>query len=763
MRASALRAGRRLAASGLALLAVTAATVDSLAEPVETRIETLLGRMTLEEKAGQLNLVSLDPAFDFESVRRGEVGAVINFSNERLASQIDRLARSSRLGIPLLVGLDIVHGYRTTFPLPLGLAASFDPGLMRRVAAAMAWESAAVGLNWTFAPMADVARDLRWGRVVEGAGEDPWLVGRFTAAQVEGFREGGLASTLKHFAGYGAVLGGRDYDATAIPPTDLYDLHFPPFRAGIRAGADAVMTALTSLNGVPATADAALLTGVLRREMGFSGLVVADWQAVSGLINHGVARDGAEAARKALAAGVDMDMTSGLFLRHLPEEVRAGRVPGAALDEAVRRVLRLKFGLGLFDRPPLDPATAPARLFRPDTLALAREAARASLVLLRNRDDVLPIEPQRVRRIALVGPFADAPWDQVGPHEGIGRPEDAVSVFQGLRERAEAAGVAVDFRPGCDRLCGTREGFSEAVAAAREADLVVAVMGEGRDLAGEGSSRASLALRGQQQDLLAEVAAVGKPVVLVLFGGRPVELGPALERASAILMAWFPGSQGGPAVAEILFGDADPSGRLPVTWPQATGQLPLTYDARPAGRPHQPGTRWTMGYADASPLPLFPFGYGLSYTRFAYGTPQVADAGLTQRLDGALEVSAPVTNTGTRRGRTVAQLYLHQPVAARSRPSRLLKGVALLDLAPGETGRAVFRIPSRELGYHEPDGTLVVEAGRYQIFVGPDVTATDGVGVEVGAGWRGPPGSAEASRVGSDPWPEDGARTISRR
>ena len=763
MRAAVQRAGRRLAASGLALLAVTAATVASLAEPVETRIETLLGRMTLEEKAGQLNLVSLAPEFDPESVRRGEVGAVINFSNEHLASQIDRLARSSRLGIPLLVGLDIVHGYRTTFPLPLGLAASFDPGLMRRVAAATARESAAVGLNWTFAPMADVARDLRWGRVVEGAGEDPWLVGRFTAAQVEGFREGGLASTLKHFAGYGAVLGGRDYDATAIPPTELYDLHFPPFRAGIRAGADAVMTALTSLNGVPATADAALLTGVLRREMGFSGLVVADWQAVSGLINHGVARDGAEAARKALAAGVDMDMTSGLFLRHLPEEVRAGRVTGAALDEAVRRVLRLKFGLGLFDRPPLDPATAPARLFRPDTLALAREAARASLVLLKNRDDVLPIEPRRVRRIALVGPFADAPWDQVGPHEGIGRPEDAVSVWQGLRERAEAAGVTVDFRPGCDRLCGTREGFSEAVAAAREADLVVAVMGEGRDLAGEGSSRASLALRGLQQDLLAEVAAAGKPVVLVLFGGRPVELGPALERASAVLMAWFPGSQGGPAIAETLFGDADPSGRLPVTWPQATGQLPLTYDARPGGRPHQPGTRWTMGYADASPLPLFPFGYGLSYTRFAYGTPQVADAGLTKRLDAALEVSAPVTNTGTRPGRTVAQLYLHQPVAARSRPSRLLKGVALLDLAPGETGRAVFRIPSREFGYHEPDGTLVVEAGRYRVFVGPDVTATDGASVEVGTGWRGPPGSAEASRVGSDPWPEDGARAISRR
>ena len=734
---------RVLAAGALALAAGAAA-----AEPVEGRIEALLARMTLEEKAGQLNLISHEPILDLDSIRRGEVGAVINFNNAGLAAQADRLARASRLGIPLLVGLDIVHGYRTVFPLPLAMAASFDAGLLRRAAAAQGRESAAVGINWTFAPMADVARDLRWGRVVEGLGEDPWLTGRLAAAQVEGFRDGGLASTLKHFVGYGAVIGGRDYDATFVTPTELHDLHLPPFRDGIRAGADAVMTALTALNGVPATADASLMTGLLRRQMSFSGLVVADWQAVAGLVKHGVARDEAEAARKALLAGVDMDMTSGLFLRHLPEEVRAGRIPETALDAAVRRVLRLKFGLELFDRPVLDPAGAEGRLLRPETRDLARATARASLVLLQNRGDVLPIDPARVRRIAVVGPFADSAWDQVGPHEGAGQEWDATSVLAGLRARGAASGVEIAFAPGCGRVCDSDEGFPAAVEAARRADLVVAVMGEPRDRSGEGSSSAFLSWPGLQQELLAAVSRAGTPVALVVFGGRPTELGPALDRAQAVLMAWLPGTEGGPAIAETLFGDANPSGKLPVSWPRTVGQMPLTYDALPGGRPHIPGTRWTMGYADESPLPLFPFGHGLSYTRFAYGEPEIATPrlGVGDRFEAVLEVRAPVTNHGTRAGRAVVQLYVSQPVAARSRPRRLLKGVALLDLASGETGIATFRVPARDLGYHEPDGTLVVEAGAYLAHVGGDSVATRSTGFTVETGWRGPPGSDEARR-----------------
>ena len=727
--------------SGLALILFAAGAAR--AETVEARIEALLSKMTLEEKAGQLNLVSKEPDFDPESLRRGEVGAVINFPNQDLAAAADRLARASRLGIPLLVTIDLVHGYRTVFPVPLGMAASFNPDLVRRAAASASREAAAVGINWSFAPMADVARDLRWGRVVEGLGEDPYLTSRLTVAQVEGMRDGGIASTLKHFAGYSAVYGGRDYDVTWVAPSELYDTHLPPFRAGIRAGSDAVMTALTALNGVPTTADPWLMTRLLRREMGFKGLVVADWQAIGSLIQHGVAHDGAEATRKAFNAGVDMDMTSGLYLKHLPEEVRAGRVSQAALDESVRRVLRLKFSLGLFDRPVLDPATAEGRLLRPETRAIAREAARASFVLLKNEGSLLPLDAAKVKRIALVGPFADSQWDQIGPHEGNGQPGDAVTIRTGLTERAAKAGIAVDFARACDNQCADDSDFAQAVETAKGADLVVAVVGEGRDQSGEGSSRAHLSMRGQQQALIAALAAAGKPLVLLVFGGRPVELQGALDAAQAAMMIWIPGTEGGPAVAETLFGDAAPSGRLPVSWPRSVGQLPMSYDRRSGGRPHVEGARWTLGYSDETILPLFPFGYGLTYARFDYGQPEV----LTPRLgaESTLELRASVTNSGARQGRAVPQLYIHQKVASRTRPLRLLKSFAALDLAPGETRTATFRVPARALGFHEPDGTLVVEKGDYELFVGDDSNATASAIFTIETDWRGPPGSVEAN------------------
>ncbi|MCE4222561.1 glycosyl hydrolase [Methylobacterium sp. C25] len=742
MRAKAFRIGARF----FAATALVCAASLVRAETIDERVEALLGKMTLEEKAGQLNLVSLEPGFDPESVRRGEVGAVINFSNQHLASNIDSYARSSRLGIPLLVSLDIVHGYRTVLPLPIGMAASFDPGLVRRATAAAARESLAVGVNWSFAPMADVARDLRWGRVVEGLGEDPWLTGQLTAAQVEGFRDGGVASTLKHFAGYSAVNGGRDYDVTWVPPTELYDTYLPPFRAGIRAGADSVMTALTALNGLPTTADPHLMTQILRRELGFKGVLIADWEAVASLIKHGVAKDGADATRKAFAAGVDMDMTSGLFVKYLPDEVRAGRITQASLDESVRRVLRLKFGLGLFDKPLLDPASADGKLLTRETRAVAREAAQASFVLLKNQNDLLPINPAKVKRIALVGPFAESKWDQVGPHEGNGQVDDVISIRTGLAERAEKAGITLDFAPGCDRLCADPSDVPKAVEAAKAADLVIAVVGEGRDQSGEGSSRAYLGMRGAQQDLIRQVAATGKPLVMLVFGGRPVELHEAIDRAQAAMMIWIPGTEGGPAVAETLFGDVAPSGKMPLSWPRTVGQLPLTYDRRPGGRPHIDGARWTLGYTDETISPLFPFGYGLTYTHFAYGDPEVLTpkVGVGDRHEATLEVKTSVTNTGTRPGRTVAQLYLSQPVASRSRPLRLLKGAVPLSLAPGETGIARFRIPSRDLGFHEADGTLVVEAGNYRVFVGEDSDAVKGADFAVETGWRGAPGNIEA-------------------
>ena len=737
----------RIAACLFALCLAGLAHAESIDARTEARIEVLLARMTLEEKAGQLNLVSLEPDFDPETVRRGEVGGVINFSNQHLAANIDGIARSSRLGIPLLVTLDLVHGYRTIFPLPLGMAASFDPDLVRRASAAAGRESLAVGINWSFAPMADVARDLRWGRVVEGFGEDAWLAGRLTAAQVEGFRDAGIASTLKHFAGYGAVLGGRDYDVTWVAPSELHDTHLPPFRAGIAAGAEAVMTALTALNGLPTTADVALMRGILRRAMGFSGVLIADWQAISSLMKHGVAADGPEAVRKAFAAGVDMDMTSGLYGKHLPDEVRAGRIAQGAVDEAVRRVLRLKFALGLFDRPVLDPATAESKLLRPEARMLAREAARASFVLLKNRDDLLPIEKTRMKRIALVGPFADSQWDQLGPHEGNGQPGDVITIRSALSDRARFEGLALDYAQGCDKDCAQTNGFAEAVEKAGAADLVVAVVGEGRDRSGEGNSRAELGMRGAQQALVEALAATGKPLVLLVFGGRPVTLNAAIERAQAAMMLWIPGIEGGPAVAETLFGDFGPAGRMPVSWPRSVGQMPSTYDRRPGGRPHEPGARWTLGYNDETIFPLFPFGYGLSYTRFDYGPPEVVTPRLSADLpDTVLEVRAPVRNAGTRPGRTMVQLYLNQPVASRSRPLRLLKGAEAIDLAPGETRTVTFRVAARDLGFHEPDGTLVIEPGAYRVFVGADSEATGSAGFTIETGWRGPPRAAAATR-----------------
>lgn len=730
--------------SGLLACALAVATAAP-AQTVDQRVEALLARMTLEEKAGQLNLVSLEPDFDPESVRRGEVGGVINFSNQYLSSEIDAKARASRLGIPLLISLDIVHGYRTVLPLPIGMAASFDDDLVRRASAAAARETKAVGVNWTFSPMADVARDQRWGRIVEGLGEDPWLTSRLTAAQVQGFREGGIASTLKHFAGYSAVNGGRDYDVTWVAPSELYDTYLPPFRAGLRAGAESVMTALTALNGMPTTGDVPLMQGILRREMGFQGVLIADWQAIGSLMKHGVAADGPEAVRKAFAAGVDMDMTSGLYVKHLPEEVRAGRIAQAAVDEAVRRVLRMKFALGLFDKPVLDPATAESQLLTPETRAVAREAARSSFVLLKNERNLLPIDKTKVRRIALIGPFADSQWDQLGPHEGNGQVNDVIAIRAALGDRARFEGVAFDYAQGCDRDCAETGGFAEAVEKAKAADIVVAVVGEGRDRSGEGNSRSQLGMRGHQQALIQALAETGKPVVMLVFGGRPVELHQAIDRAQAAMMIWIPGTEGGPAVAETLFGDVSPAGKLPLSWPRTVGQMPLSYDRRPGGRPHEPGHRWTLGYNDETIFPLFPFGYGLSYTRFDYGAPEVTTP-ILPGPDTVLEVRCPVTNTGARAGRTVAQLYVSQPVASRSRPLRLLKGVVPLDLAPGETKTATFQVPAQELGYHEPDGSLFIEAAKYRVFVGADSNATGSAEFAVEMGRRAPIDGIEARR-----------------
>ncbi|HYF53971.1 MAG TPA: glycoside hydrolase family 3 C-terminal domain-containing protein, partial [Salinarimonas sp.] len=474
------------------------------------------------------------------------------------------------------------------------------------------------------------------------------------------------------------------------------------------------------LDGVPGAANEAMLQGVLRRDWGFSGFVVSDWDGVKELMAHGVAADGAEAARRALLAGVDMDMESGLFLRHLPDEIAAGRVPPARIDEAARRVLRVKLAMGLFERPAPTLENQNRSILLPEYRARARALARDSMVLLRN-EGALPVRPS-VRSIALVGALADNGGDQLGPHAARGWPDESITLRRGLEERAARSGVRVAYAPGCAADCRTDEGFAQAARIAGEADLVVAVLGEPRNQSGEGASRASLDLPGRQGELLDALLATGKPVVVVMMAGRPLLLGPRLERAAGLLMAWYPGTEGGPALAKVLFGDDDPGGRLPVSWPRAVGQLPLPYNRLPSGRLHDPENRFTLGYMDERLQPLFPFGHGLSYTRFAYADLAVATP--RAAAGDTVEVRVRVRNEGDRPGRTVAQLYVRDPVATRSRPIRELKAFEALRLAPGESREVVFRVPVAELGFHLADGTYVVEPGEFQVFAGADAWAS---------------------------------------
>ncbi|HEX8663699.1 MAG TPA: glycoside hydrolase family 3 N-terminal domain-containing protein [Beijerinckiaceae bacterium] len=731
------------------LIAVAAALAPATAVPassdeIERRVEELLGRMTLAEKVGQLVLVSNGPLYRPEQVPQGRVGAGINFNNAQDVAAAQKLARQSRLGIPLIFGLDILHGFRTIFPVPLAETATFNPALARLAAEWSAREAAYVGVQWTYAPMADVARDPRWGRIVEGAGEDPYLARVFTAARVEGLHAGGLATGVKHFAGYGAASGGRDYDATDIPPTELRDTFLPPFRAAVDAGSETVMSAFNALNGVPATANPWLLTQVLRNEWGFSGFVVSDWAAIEELIAHGIAADGAEAARKAFLAGVDMDLAGGLYDAHLADEVRSGRIPESAVDEAVRRVLRVKFRMGLFERPDIDPTRVDAVFPTQESREVARAVARESLVLLHNRDEALPLRP-RIRSLAVVGALAASAKDQLGPHAARGHIEDTVTILDGIRWRAEQAGVAVAYAEGCSLRCETPDGFSAAVEAARGADAVIAVLGEPESMSGEAASRAHLWLVGRQGELLDALAATGRPVVVVLVAGRPLELQRVLDKAQAVLMAWYPGIEGGPAVAEALFGDFSPSGKLPITWPRTSGQIPIHYNRLPTGRPTSPHNRFTLNYADESIEPLFPFGFGLSYTRFRFSGLQVAAPRLT--ASDTLDVRVTLTNVGERAGAEVAQLYVRDPVASRSRPVRELKAFQKVFLQPDESRAVTLRVPVKELGFHLEDGTYVVEAGRFDLFVGASARADRAASVEVTDSLRIPPGQREASRT----------------
>jgi beta-glucosidase len=715
----------------------------------EARIDALLKRMTLEEKLGQLTQYAFGPATgpginrgDYrEMIAEGLLGSVMNATGPALTNELQRLAvEQSRLKIPLLFGMDVLHGYRTTFPVPLAMSATWNPQLAQRTAAVAAREAAADGIRWTFAPMVDVARDARWGRVVEGAGEDPYLASVFGRAYVRGFQgdrlgdADSIAACAKHFVGYGAAEGGRDYNATEISDTTLRNVYLPPFAACLDAGALTFMSGFHTVNGVPASASRALLDTILRREWGFRGLVVSDWAAVNELIPHGVALDAATAARKALLAGVDMDMAGGTYLNHLAAEVRAGRVKESSVDEAVRRVLRVKFAMGLFERPYAEERIDVDSLAG-DDLELARVAAEESFVLLKNGGatcpPILPLSAS-ARTIALIGPLADAPADMLGSWAAKGDAANVVTLCDAFAEHASATGMQLLFERGCDPSDGgADEWIDAAVAAARRADVVLLALGESGDMSGEAASRTQLSLPGRQEALLDAVSSTGRPIVLIVFSGRPLVLTPYVEKAAAIVQAWLPGVQGGPALARLLTGAANFSGRLTVSMPRSVGQLPIYYNQLNTGRPDG-GTqdKYVSRYTDESSGPLFPFGFGLAYTQFEYARPTLSASVLRAEAirDGtqAVTVTAPVRNVGGRDGVEVAQLYVRLRGTSLARPVRELKGFQRVALRPGESCSLRFTLGKNELAFWNADGEWVIEPSNVTVWIAKDAQRGDG-------------------------------------
>ncbi|MEZ5932580.1 MAG: glycoside hydrolase family 3 N-terminal domain-containing protein [Alphaproteobacteria bacterium] len=721
-----------------AILMAPAAGAQEWAEDAasEARIEALLADMTLEEKLGQLSQFSggtpTGPGTGRHSyqamIAAGQVGSFLNVTGAE-ANRYQKIAvDQARLKIPLLFGLDVIHGYRTIFPTPLALSSTFDPGLVERTARIAAIEARADGITWTFSPMVDIARDARWGRITEGAGEDPHLGSVMARAYVRGYQgqslrtPDSLLATLKHYVGYGAAEGGRDYNSTEIPERLLREVYLPPFKAGLEEGAGAVMSAFNALNGVPASANPFILDQILKKEWRFKGVVLSDWTSIKETIAHGTALDGADAARKSLLAGVDIDMESDLYRTALADEVAAGRVPIESIDRAVRRVLRLKFAMGLFDKPYAE--IEPAAMLRPEYRALAREAAEKSFVLLKN-DGVLPLRPDA--HVALIGPLADDARQMLGAWSAKGQADNVITLRAALATRL---GDRLTYARGTSITGIAETGFADAIDAAQKADVAVLALGEhAHEMTGEAASRTELGLPGHQQALLEVIAATGKPVVLLLFSGRPLVLTHAAEQSSAVLAAWFPGIEAGPALARALFGESNPSGRLTVSFPRAVGQLPLYYNHLATGRPLPPEAdagaeeppKYTSRYIDEVNSPLYPFGYGLTYTRFSYG-PVELDRQIYAAADlnaGAtdIKVSADVTNSGERAGDEVVQLYINQRGTSTARPVRELKGFKHIALAPGETRKVHFTLGRDELAFWSIDMEHRVEPAKLKVWV----------------------------------------------
>jgi beta-glucosidase len=744
-----MQALRLASAFALLLVLVALPRAQSLVNSeTERKIDALIAKMTIEEKVGQLNQYS--SAFDvtgpppsagaqrvmYDQIRQGLVGSVLNVTGAEATRRMQQLAvENSRLKIPLMFGLDVVHGYQTMFPVPLGEAASWDLQAIEASARVAAAETAAAGVHWTFAPMVDVARDARWGRVMEGAGEDPYLGALVAAARVRGFQGSDLAALdtvaacAKHYAAYGFAAAGRDYNTVDISEATLRDVVLPPFKAAADAGVATFMNAFNEIGGIPSTGSAHLQREILKGEWGFQGLVVSDWGSIGEMVPHGYAASLEDAARKAIEAGSDMDMESRAYVGHLAALVTGGKVDVKLVDDAVRRVLRVKFALGLFDDPYRysDAARETKVLADPRHAALARDVARKSVVLLKNEGGLLPLD-RSLKTIAVLGPLAADKDSPLGNWRAKAPANSAVSLLEGVQAAVgpatrlvHAAGVKIvtgerGFMARSVFETADRSGIAAAVDAARTADVVVVAVGEDAYQSGEGRSQVDIGLKGLQEDLLRAVLDVNPRVIVVLMSGRPLTLGPAATSAPALLEAWHAGSQAGHAIADVLFGAHNPSGKLPVAFPRHVGQLPMTYAHKNTGRPGpEPGVTWSS-YNDMPNDPLYPFGYGLSYTTFAYTVPKVSAPEIER--SGVVDIKTTVTNTGTRRGVEVAQLYVRDLVGSRTRPVKQLRGFQRVELAPGESRELTFSLRASDLAFYTASGTWEAEAGAFKVFVG---------------------------------------------
>ena len=737
----------------VAVVALTTAISVFAQQTEEQRVESLLQQMTLQEKIGQLNQLSVG-GFDqntADMMRAGMVGSILNECNPKVLNRYQKAAvEESRLGIPLIISRDVIHGFKTMFPIPLGLAATFDPELVQQGARVAAIEATASGIRWTFSPMLDIARDPRWGRIAEGSGEDTYLDAQMGVAMVKGYQgetidQTSMAACVKHFVAYGAAEGGRDYNSTGVTERTLRNVYLPPFEACVKAGAMTLMTSFNDNDGVPSTGNGFLVNDVLRGEWGFDGFVVSDWASIYEMVNHGYAENNKHAGELAINSGVDMDMMSYSYISHVEELLNEGKVSMETIDNAVRNILRIKIRLGLFENPYIDESKTEASFYTPEALEAARKSAVESAVLLTN-NGVLPLNKAKIKTVLVTGPMADAPHDQLGTWTFDGDPAHTVTPLMAIRE-LYGNDVQVIYEPG---LTFTREfdkgGIAKAVKAAKKADVILAFMGEEAIMSGEAHCLTDITLKGDQRALIEALHKTGKPVVLNIMAGRPLELDFEIANSDAILYSFHPGTMGGPAVAQLIFGDETPSGKTPITFPKNVGQIPIYYNHNMTGRPYN-GTETmlydiplragqtslgnTSYWLDTTFEPEFPFGYGLTYTTFKYGEIFVEDVEGGIGTNDIIRVQTVLTNIGDKEATEVVQLYVRDLVGSVTRPVKELKGFKRVTLAPGACKEVVFELNIQDLAFYGKDMVKKVEPGKFQLWIAGDSASGTPVEFEV--------------------------------